>query len=891
MRSRAWFAVALVAVLVSSPMLLAAQSRGNVDRARVMSTATSRPVSIVLTDVSVQHALDTLSDIGDVRFTFSSSRIPLARRVTIQADSVPFDDLVQSFLKDLGLTARSTRSGILVLTPAPQPESLPDSSNASEPQESIGSIAGRVTDASTGAGISGASVLVEGTGLGAVTGNTGRYRIADVRAGTHTVVVRQIGYAELGQSVTVTDGEEATADFALQISALPLDELVVAGNVVETRLRESPNPVTVITADEIELTSIQRLDELFRGAVPGIVSFDAGNTDYYSQLSVRGKSSMTGAVIKTYIDGIEVTNPNFALSNIDPNMIERVELIRGPQATTLYGSDAIAGVLQVFTKKGGSTGLKRPRISGRATLGTISSDWATDDAPTIRQQRYNLELSGGSENLSYSAGTTYTKEGDWLPKFYDRVQSAYGGMRVTQGDFTASASLRYNDKRFNWVFPILETDYSTFFSGILPLVYDVVQHTFGLNLSYQATSNWRHMLVFGSDQERLGYTRRPKSEDDVSAALLRYNSSKRSVRYNTVFDVDLAQAVSLGITAGLDRWWYVTDQLFSSGVPQTEGSFNIANGRLTIDEWSNSGYFGQATVGIRDALFITGGIRAEDNANFGAEYGMAWAPRIGVSYVRTVGGFETKLRGAWGKAIRPPQPTHRTGLLSGSTFYLPNLEIGPEEQRGWEAGVDLYFDNVSLNATYYNQHVSGIIASVPIDPAATPAQYQYQNVGRITNKGWEFEGSMELSPFSFHAAYSITDSRVKELGAGYSGALLPGDENLSVPRNLLGASLAYEFLRGMASVEVSRIGGWIAEDQMRVYDFWYGDGPDPGAGRDLWLNYAPVTKINLRLDQALNEQLGVFLHLENLTDNQKGQPTNSTITYGRSVLIGARFTY
>jgi hypothetical protein len=93
----------------------------------------------------------------------------------------------------------------------------------------VGAVGGRVTDAREATGLAGATVTIEGSRLSATTGPDGRYVIPNVPAGSHVIVARGVGYAAARQSVTVIDDQQATADFALQRAAVPLDEIVVTG--------------------------------------------------------------------------------------------------------------------------------------------------------------------------------------------------------------------------------------------------------------------------------------------------------------------------------------------------------------------------------------------------------------------------------------------------------------------------------------------------------------------------------------------------------------------------------------------------------------------------------------------------------------------------------------
>src|SRR5690606_34038995 len=140
-----------------------------------------------------------------------------------------------------------------------------------------------------------------------------------------------------------------------------LQEVVVTGTVVETERRALATPITVITADDIEKRGITRVEQLFRGEIPGVVALELGTARYSvgddggnssqtlgsmvrTPLYARGSPDGKSNPIKTYVGGVEIVDPSY-LGTIDPQTIERIELITGPQAATIYGSGAMGGVM------------------------------------------------------------------------------------------------------------------------------------------------------------------------------------------------------------------------------------------------------------------------------------------------------------------------------------------------------------------------------------------------------------------------------------------------------------------------------------------------------------------------------------------------------------------
>ncbi len=235
-----------------------------------------------------------------------------------------------------------------------------------------GQIAGAVTDAQSGGPVSEVQVYIIGLQLGSLTRADGRYLILNVPVGTHELRVERIGYEPQEQSVTVTAGGTTVADFALASQALGLDEIVVTGTAGASRRREIGNSITQLNIADVPERPVL-VSDLLQGSAPGIeMTGGSGQLGQGRQIRLRGNSSvsMTNQPI-IYIDGVRMMDGAFPrvrtpgmvqgrgaqvtvspLDNINPNDIERIEVIKGSAATTLFGTEASAGVIQVFTKRG-----------------------------------------------------------------------------------------------------------------------------------------------------------------------------------------------------------------------------------------------------------------------------------------------------------------------------------------------------------------------------------------------------------------------------------------------------------------------------------------------------------------------------------------------------------
>jgi TonB-linked SusC/RagA family outer membrane protein len=226
-------------------------------------------------------------------------------------------------------------------------------------------VTGRVTDASTGRPIASAQVIVVGSNLGTQTNAEGVYNIRGVTPGTVTVRVLSIGYATVTQTATVAAGQMATVNFELQTSALALPPVVVTATGEQRRV-EVGNAIAHVNAAAITKTSsVTNMADLLTARAAGVMVVPGTQTGAGVRVRIRGNSSISLSNNPIYIiDGVRMEGTTGSSSigvggttvtrvnDINPDEIESIEIIRGPSASTLYGTDAANGVIVIRTKRG-----------------------------------------------------------------------------------------------------------------------------------------------------------------------------------------------------------------------------------------------------------------------------------------------------------------------------------------------------------------------------------------------------------------------------------------------------------------------------------------------------------------------------------------------------------
>lgn len=358
-------------------------------------------------------------------------------------------------------------------------------------QNPTGTITGRVVDSTTQQPVPDASVSVEGTRRGAISGPDGTFTIVGVPAGTHTVRVRRIGFSSPTQVVNVPAGGTAAATFAVDRRAIALEDVVTVG--YGTQKREAiTGSVATIDAAQANVGIQANVNQMIEGRAAGVnVVQNSGEPGAGAQILIRGGTSITASNDPLYvIDGIPINNdntessgqmgalPRSPLNLLNPSDIASISILKDAAATAIYGSRAANGVILIETKKGPAGGgntidyevqagsssaakhlpvlngdeyrafIKAEVDSGKlaasalSALGTANTNWEeaiTRSAPTIN---HNLSFAGGSADTRYRASLNYmNQQGVVLNNGFQRLQGRLNG---SQNAFDGRLRLQAN---------------------------------------------------------------------------------------------------------------------------------------------------------------------------------------------------------------------------------------------------------------------------------------------------------------------------------------------------------------------------------------------------------------------------------------------------------------
>lgn len=312
-------------------------------------------VNLKLENASVYEAVNEIAQQAELLFIFHEAEGNYNQKITLSMQSAGLDEAMKAVLKNSNLDYNIVENYIVV-KPAAKNENLPEVQ--ARPTETI-AISGKVTAAEDGLSLPGVNVYIRGTTVGTTTGMEGEYQI-DVPKETTHLVFSFVGM--ITQEVAING--RTTINVVMQSAALDLGELVVVGYGMESSKLVSGSLGVVSDAD-IRDVPIRTIDGVLQGRSAGVqISQNSGTPGAATSVRVRGNSSITAGNEPLYvIDGIPMTTGNYgqigfsgqginALSDINPNDIESITVLKDASAAAIYGARATNGVILITTRRG-----------------------------------------------------------------------------------------------------------------------------------------------------------------------------------------------------------------------------------------------------------------------------------------------------------------------------------------------------------------------------------------------------------------------------------------------------------------------------------------------------------------------------------------------------------
>jgi vitamin B12 transporter len=611
-------------------------------------------------------------------------------------------------------------------------------------------------------------------------------------------------------------------------------EVTVTANRVTTSVKETASSVTILTRQDLEKTQSITVVEALRDIL-GFAFTQNGPPGSSASALIRGGNS---EYTKVMIDGMELNDPvtpgrTFDLSLLLIDNIDRIEIIKGPQST-LFGSDAMGGIIHIITGQG--------RGKPKVRFSTMGGSYGTMSG--------NAQVSGANEKLGYSAGAAYMDS-----QGFSASGRQYAGNTEKDGyrNLTLSGKLAFYPRQ-NLDIHLNARTIST------RLEYDAFGGDHGDDPN--SVQDYGALLLGGGAR---GLFARNRWESKLNVSYLEYDrksdnpidelhplDSDRSRYLSSLLKLDWQNNVfvheSNTVTGGLE---YTREQGESEYYSESAwGPYESLFPRQTAE---TAAVYVQDKINLSGRFFATVGGRYDRHSQAGDAITYRIAP--GVFIERTA----TRIKATLGSGYKAPSLYQ---LNAPATFFGPvgNQELESERCLGWDLGIEqgLWQDRFLLGALYFSNAYKNLI------------DYSYAsgyiNVGEASTKGMElFLRAFPAKSIRLSAEYTLTDARDEDTE----------EQLLRRPRHKLTAGLSFDLgSRAHAALRLNHVG-------RRDDNFWTGSAPER-------VELESYTLVNAAASYDILPQLRLFCRLDNLL-NQEYELIKGFGTPGFSAYLGFRW--
>ncbi|MGO3707756.1 MAG: TonB-dependent receptor domain-containing protein [Mesonia hippocampi] len=553
--------------------------------------------------------------------------------------------------------------------------------------------------------IPGVTILIKDTSLGTTTNMDGNFSIK-VASFPVTLQISYIGY----QSIIKTIESSATPlHFTMKTSTESLNEVVITGQGADVRKKRLPTKVTTIKSEDLEKIAAQRIDQQLAAQLPNAqINFTGGQAGATSIIRARGvNSAFLNSTPIIYLDGVRLDNLNTqaalggtsqgaamsAIADIPMDNIEKIEYINGGAATTLYGSDAANGVIQIFTKKGGEKGTHLT-VSGETGVETPTADFLHFDKTKdllLRNgayQKYNLNLNGSSDkDFGYNFSTSFMNSSgvqihdqnknmkvDFSTGFKAKIaenfdyessflyvhnqykrnrngnQGGYTGLWFAEDGASKITGPGFNN-RLDELTPEEFNEIKAFVDNAERLQDNQIivnRFTTSQSFKYKPIENLFLKFTGGIDyraqeqnviqtNEYLSATKGQEITDQGSIQNIQRNYLGLTLELTAQHTYE-TEDFSFISTVGGQFFRNKDHQILYSGTNIRDGALTISGAAVKdsdeyLSEVLNYGIYAQENIGYDDKLFLDLGIRGDRNPSFGSNIGTQFYPKAGLSYM------------------------------------------------------------------------------------------------------------------------------------------------------------------------------------------------------------------------------------------------------------------
>jgi vitamin B12 transporter len=620
-----------------------------------------------------------------------------------------------------------------------------------------------------------------------------------------------------------------------------MDDLVVTATRLPTPRGQVASSVTVITAADIQRRQFRSVSDALR-SVPGVHVVRSGGPGQQTSVFMRGSNSNHTLVL---IDGIEVSDPSSPAGAVDFSSllldnIERIEVVRGPQST-LYGSDAIGGVIHITTRRGEGD------LHGAGKL-----EGGSDN--TFNQQ---ASAAGSTDRINYSFSfTRIDTDADSVTP--SRLRNGASAEDDNYENLTTSArvGMELSDTlEFNF--------FGRYVDSETDLDPELESFGFGTTEDRDAELDQTEYLLRGEARAKLlgglwdatfstSYTnydrknRNDRQSPTETHTRTDFEGDKLKFELKNDFYVHDEHTLTLGLETEKEE--------MDSGGFSDFGGFIV--GEKTGADTRNSAVYVQDQFSYGDSLFGTLGFRYDDPDDYGTEVTYRVAP------VYVHGKTGTRIKASVGTGFKAPTIFQTDGFTPNNfgSFYRGNPDLDSEESFGWEIGIEqaLWNDRLNLGVTWFKSDIDDLM-QVVFDEFFNST---YENIDEADIHGVEaFIHAIPFKPLTVRLDYTYTDAEENDTG----------DPLLRRPKHKLDVDMAY---RPVPKVTISLAVNLVAD---------YDDISRETGGT---VNGDDYTTLDITAEYNINRHWRVFGRVENATDEHY-EPADGFQESDRGFFAGA----
>ncbi|WP_121967292.1 TonB-dependent receptor domain-containing protein [Myroides sp. N17-2] len=665
------------------------------ERHDVSSTSKVKSSKIKFTtlNLSLEEIFAKVEKSSSLRFVYILENVPLNKKIQVLESYDSIDDLLNDLQSKTTLGFQINNNQVLVKPVSSQ-----------EKTSQIIELKGLVVD-DLQMPLMGVDIRDSNNEFITTTNDNGEFSITI----THTPVVMSFSYLGYKTKEQIYSKNNKNILIKLDQQDQMLNEIVVTGQGADVQRKRLSNNVTVLKASELDKVPAQRIDQLLSAKLPNAqINLTGGQAGATSLIRSRGvNSAFLSSTPIIYIDGVRLDNNNTrttiggssqgssmsSIGDIPMDNIEKIEFINGGAATTLYGSDAANGVIQIFTKKKGMPGTN---VNVTAELGaeTPTTDFLYFDRTKDLlfqnglYQKYRLNLNGESDSgFGYNFSTSYQNStgvqlhnqnqnqkldlsSGFHAKLSDKVvyESSFSYLHNkynrnrngNQGGYTGlwfaeSGASKITGPGFNNRLDELNgaefAKMKTFVDNAERLQDNGIKinrFTTSQQFKYNPLENLSFKLVGGLDyriqdqenietNEYLSATKGQLIKDQGSVQKIQRKYMGLTLEFNGQYSANVKD-FSFITTAGGQLFRNSDNQTLVEGRNIRDGAHSISEAAIrTSDEYIaevlNYGFYVQENIGYKDKLFLDLGVRGDRNPSFGKNIGVQYYPKIGGSYM------------------------------------------------------------------------------------------------------------------------------------------------------------------------------------------------------------------------------------------------------------------